>query len=519
MKQMMLLMLMLLAGSAIFSQNKPRKKWTDIINSADSVVKTVKTIFPGKNKQQKGQSKQGTGNEDPSSDRQVPAGKDGQKEKQAITSEQVDYNGQAIKAGAAKIEVPANMLPLANYRDSLQAVYEKSAKGKTVRMAVSPFFDASIQRAPGRTLAQRMIAYMQVVPCFNVEPEYVYYVPGGTQVLITGTFKDYFESEKALGRPRICFELELRSASTQQLIKKYTVKKEGALYSGKGNNAALEDLWHACMFEATIFLLDQTADMIVLPKATEEKVTILDSAMYFQQRVQTESVFGQQQRYNEVKRERNHQMNLGTSEYYNDTILYNSYPKIKPDEFFEYSINGKKYQFSEGAKTLDKNVRLEAVQGITWARRDGIKINISSVNFVGEMKIGLFDPSSYPTTRRFYFGDSDIGDERVPGAREEVEIAMTLLGGFKEDKFTLKQLPTEKYLVIATNKEQNLQSNTISSGYVQVLHFETGLYGVIELLFHFKTKQITDQAGKVTPAKTIEGRIRARGNISPPVRM
>lgn len=497
-------------ASVGFSQGKQKKSLAAILNTADSLANGVKKLFPGKKKKAL-EADKGT------APQTSPPGSE-RRETGAITSEQVDYDANAAKYGQPQPGMPENYSPFANYRDSLTTLYNRIAKGKTISLAIAPFFDAVPFKAPDKMLAKRLIAYVQAVPGFKVAPDYVNFVPGGTQVLVTGTFRDYYESGNSLGRPRIQFEMEIRSAADQKLIKKYTVKKEGALYSGKGTNTALESLWHECMFEATLFLLNQHQSMALLPKATEEKVAIYDSLLYFQDRVQTESILTQQQRHSDVKRERDRQWSLGLSEYYNDSVIYNTYPKRISDEFIEYTVNGVKYQYNEQTSKLEKWARLQAMQGIKFSVRDGLRINVSGTHFVGEMNLTMFDPSNFPTVRRFYFGEKDMEDKQVPGSREPVEMTIKLLGAFKEDKFNFKDIPSEKYSIVATNKPQNLENNTISAGYVQILHFETGDYGVIELVFWFRTKRLTDKSGNVIPERTIEGRIRARGSIRPPVR-
>ena len=416
-------------------------------------------------------------------------------------------------------------LPNAHKHKDFKAVTEiektciSSKPSKPIRISVAPFFISAGYNPGGRSrsLADSLIGRLGRVACFATFPEYVYYVPGGSQVLITGDVKDYYTSEKKLGKPRLHWLVELRNASDFEIITTKEIKIEGELYKGTGYNAALDKLWEKALLQTVSWVHSQSGPLAKLKYATETDVALLDTNMLFRKRVETEGMLESQQRYGEAKRERNRKRGLGLSEYYNDTAYLKTLPAINQTEFIEYTIDGKKYKFYEGAKKLEEQGFLSILQGQRVAG-DGLKVTITSPLVVGNMTISLSDPSLYPTIRRFHFGSNPSKDSRVPDGYEEVYCLASLMGGFKEDKFTMKRLATEKALVIASNIPGQKEGSNVTEGFLQILHFETGSYGVLEAMFEFKTKSIKDvKSGKEIPARKVTGRFRVRGNISPPI--
>lgn len=388
-----------------------------------------------------------------------------------------------------------------------------------LRIAVAPFFISASYNPGGHSgsTADSIINRLGRVACFATFPEYIYYVPGGCQVIVTGDVKDYYTSEKKMGKPRLKWLVELRKASDFSILQSKEFSIEGDLYKGMGANIPFEKIWDNLLQQTVSWIHSESEELAKIGYATEAEVAILDTSLLFRTRVKTESMLESQQRYNEAKMARNRKQNIGLSEYYNDTAYRNTLPKIPYDEFIEYTIDGKKYQFFENAKKLEQQAFLNIIQGRSLAGGVDMKIAVSFSTIVGDMNIGMFDPSHFPTLRRFYFGSNPKADSRVQGGYEKVYCFAALTGGFKEDKFTMKHIPTEKVLVVGTNLTGQEKSNNVLEGFIQILYFETGMYGVLEAMFEFSTKAMTDKNGKTQPPKKVQGRFRVRGNISPPV--
>ena len=142
-----------------------------------------------------------------------------------------------------------------------------------------------------------------------------------------------------------------------------------------------------------------------------------------QKRIETHNAMEGQIRYNESKLEEAHNRNLGLSEYFNDMEVYNSYPKPPHLEFFEYTVGGKKFNFSGIIGYSDEAAFLSAENLL--GGRDGIGIKCDPVKITGDLKIEIFDPAFFPASRRFYFGNRDVVDPRIPGSREKVYVTNT----------------------------------------------------------------------------------------------
>ena len=125
------------------------------------------------------------------------------------------------------------------------------------------------------------------------------------------------------------------------------------------------------------------------------------------------------------------------------------------------------------------------------------------------MTIDMFYPNNFPNIRRFHFGNDTTYDTRILSGKKNITFEINLCGGFK--KAFINYTATEKYSIIASNEPKFMSKNNIEGGYVQILYFETGNYGVVEAVFRFKTKAYKDSTGKRIPSLKIEGRFRARG--------
>ena len=202
-------------------------------------------------------------------------------------------------------------------------------------------------------------------------------------------------------------------------------------------------------------------------------------------------------------------MNMQLSEYYNDTLLYKEFPKRPDDQFFEYSINGKKYQFVTNGSDVNKSASIHSGEGIHFSRH-GLRITIEPLMVSCIMTIDMFYPSPFTKVRRFHFGNDSTYDSRVPSSHENVSFEFNVCGGFKDGM--IKSVASEKYGLVVSNKPEMRSVSNIKGGYVQILHFETGNYGVVEGIFKFTTLPYKDKAGKQIQPMKIEGRFRARGS-------
>ncbi len=381
-------------------------------------------------------------------------------------------------------------------------------------IAVAKFFQsASFDYVDmgGLTLAKKIIIQLSAFPCFTVNPDVAYHVPEGAQVLITGDLKDYYTSEGAIGKPRIRFVVELRSAVTQKLLSSYTVNHTGAVYSGIGKNKPLADIWTKSMNDVVLFLYKNAALFVGMPPLKGEHVVIGDKELVFTDQVETEGPLQSQQRYNEKQRERNLKRSLNLSDYYNDSVEYSKFPPIAADQFLVYSVDGKQYQFFSQSRDIDKTAHFSSIEGINFSP-NGLKITVQPSTVNEAMTISLFYPPDYPTLRRFVFGSDTTLHHKIPSGKLPVNFVAALLGGFKPAM--VNRIAGEKYLLVASNKPGIAESATVEKGYLQVLHLETGSYGVIECFFKMTTKPVKTKEGKTLPSHTIEGRFRSRGNFS-----
>ena len=248
-------------------------------------------------------------------------------------------------------------------------------------LLISPFHVSGsfTSEGMGREMAEKLIERLGTISCFNYNKRVSYFIPEGSQVVVTGDIKDYYTSEGKLGKPRINFTIEIRKSTTQELIASKDIKGEGKLYLGVGNNKPLTTLWNQVMDEAVVYLYDQIPLIAIQAKATEDKEKVGDTQLSFKDRVNRKSVWDQMKDRADEKRAEDRKLALNVSDYYNDTVLYKEFPKIPNDQFLEYTINGKKYQFTPRALDINKSASIHAYEG--YFLNMVLKYNLALIQF------------------------------------------------------------------------------------------------------------------------------------------
>ena len=372
----------------------------------------------------------------------------------------------------------------------------------------------SVSKGIGKQLSEKLIQHMGQLDCFSTNKTVSDFIPKGTQAIITGDLKDYYTSEGVLGKPRIGFEIEIRNASTQEIIATKEIKSVGKLYLGAGNNKPLATAWNNAMDEAAVFVYAHLEKIASQAQAKETTEKVIDTTIHFQNRVKRKSTWDQMKDHSEEKRAENRNRSLNLSDYYNDTVVYKEYPKKPSDKFLEYTINGKKYLFQENARSIDNTAAIESYEGSSFSRH-GLKIQVRPSTLTTFMTLDIFYPFRFPKARRFHFGNDSTYDARIPSERKALSFEMNFLAAFELiSEWGIQRRAKEKYRIFSLIDRTGKVESNIEGGYIQVLDFETGMYGAIEVAFKFRTKPYTDKDGKQIPAMKIEGRARARGNYS-----
>jgi hypothetical protein len=225
------------------------------------------------------------------------------------------------------------------------------------------------------------------------------------------------------------------------------------------------------------------------------------------------SVWQQQQDHAEELRQRNKNWSMNITEYDNDTVVYKTFPKPPSGKFLEYTVNGKKFSFQDNAKSMDNTATFHAYQGIPLSK-NGLKIQIQPSTVTTLMTFDIFYPLQYPKSRGFHFGADSTKNENVPTEKVTPHIQMELFAELvKLSDWGIQRSPKERIEIYNRKKENGMDDTNIESGYMQILFFETGAYGTVEVVFKFKTKPYTNKDGKQIKAATVEGRFRAKGNF------
>lgn len=385
-------------------------------------------------------------------------------------------------------------------------------------LLVSPFtVSASFQSyGAGNMVAEKLISHLGTISCFEYNKTISHFITAGSQVVITGVLKDYYTSEGVIGKPRIEFDIEIRKAiNSRELLASKNIKGIGKVYPGIGNNKSLASLWNQVLDEAIIFLYDQLPLIALQSKAKSELVVVGPAVVNVDKRVDRKSIMEQMEDHSTKKREEAWKRNMMLSDYYNDSIVYNEFPKKPSEEFLEYIVNGKKYLFKKQMDYASETAAFHAFEGGSSITKHGLMIKVDPAYVTCFPQIDMFYPADYPKARRFHFGNDSTYDERVVSSHESkitFEISLPV-----KCAAHLEPVSTDKYVIFASTNPKKMEKNNIEGGYVQVLMFKTSRYGTVECYFKFKTKAYTDKDGKKVPSYNIEGRFRAKGSFSAPL--
>lgn len=344
----------------------------------------------------------------------------------------------------------------------------------------------------GREIGERISAYLKGNDCYNLDFVPSHYIPKNAQAYISGNLKDFYTSDKTIGKPRLQFDLELRDATTQKILASTTIDLKGKLYMGIGDNKPFKAIFQEALEASQEFIL---MNRNLIPERKLEISSGSSQGSPYEEAVEnapgaikrTESILDQMKDHSDKKRKESRNMYLDKQEYYNAPGEYKSLVETKGDEYLVFTVDGKKYEtnkdYASHGLMTSANRRSSALSKV--------EIFIQDIKNSRSVTMKMMDPASEPTKRKFILGAKNgiLND----GADERFWI---------EFKFYLnsKDIIEARYQVY--NGE--VKTSNIDEGYMNILFYEPQLRGVLDFDFDFvvKTKNGT--------TRNIKGRMRTR---------
>lgn len=344
----------------------------------------------------------------------------------------------------------------------------------------------------GREIGERISASLKGSDCYTIDFVPSHYIPKNAQAYISGTLKDFYTSEKAIGKPRLHFDLELRDAETQKILASTTINLKGKLYMGYGENKPFKTIFEEALVACRNFLF---SNRHLIPEripainiGTAKKSPYEEAMEKAPGKVKrTESTWDQMKKHSDKKRKEARDMYMDKQEYYNDPGEYKSLTETKGDEYLIFTVDGKKFEtnkhYASNGLMTSANYRSSVLSKV--------EIFIQDIRNSRSVTIKMKDPASEPTKRKFILGAKNgiLND----GADESFWI---------EFKFYLnsKDIIEAKYQVY----KGEVKTSNIENGYINILFYNPQLKGILDFDFDFVVRD------KNQVARTIKGRMRTR---------
>jgi hypothetical protein len=350
----------------------------------------------------------------------------------------------------------------------------------------------AVSNGAGAELRDKLAAILSDIHCFTTQREVSIFIADHAQAIIVGTITDYYPSENAIGKSRIAFDLEIRSASTQAIIAQQSFKVQGKLFMGVGNNKPFADAYNKILQEAAVFIYTQKEAIKVLAPVVAAQPGIPNDL------VKRKSVYDQMVDHGNKRRQEGLNLSLGRADYFNDTTQHNyKYKDPKKGSWYvEYKINGKPFSMY---RTGQPGAYFTAITSKILNRLEcDYRDSFGNKYFY----LSITDPLKYPSLRRFEFGKNATKQVLVDGEMKDIYFT-----------FSLKLMgpsPGIRYPIYAYIGPMQDDKVNVESGYIEVLYYEPGKGGPIELRFELVVQSGTTKDGKPIPSLHItEGRFRA----------
>lgn len=342
----------------------------------------------------------------------------------------------------------------------------------------------------GREIGERIVAYLKGSDCYNLNFAPSHYIPKTAQAYISGNLKDFYTSEKAIGKPRLHFDLELRHAETQEVLARTTIDLRGKLYMGIGENKPFKAIFQEALEASREFIM---TNKDLIPERKPEMSTLDSNKSPYEQAMEhdpgtikrTESVWEQMKNHADKKRAESRDMFLNKQEYYNAPGEYKSLVETKGDEYLIYTVDGKKHETNKHMRSL------ELMLTTNHRSSNQVKLYLQDIKRSKSLTLAMRDPASLPTKRKFILGAKNgiLND----GAEESFWINFKFFLGIND-------IVEAKYQV----HDGAVKMSNIEEGHINILFYEPELRGVLDFEFDFVVRT-SDQG-----VRKIKGRLRTR---------